>query len=615
MPGTTLVVSPLIALMKDQVDKLNRKYQIPSVSLNYELKTGRPEVYRRTLQEAVKGKFKLIFLAPERFDRRETAHLLKHLSISFAVIDEAHCISLWGHDFRPHYRKVFEFLRSVGETPILAVTATAPPAVQKDLVGTLGEGAKLIRAPSKRGNLRLHVIRVFNESEKYASLENIISKLDKPGIVYVGTHSECERVTAFLNHAGIKAIAYHGGIGQGRNKIQDAFMNDRWPVIVATCAFGMGIDKDNIRFIIHFRFPGSPEVYYQEIGRAGRDGRKADCILLFDPGDIELQEHFLQQGYPSKKQFSGVWETLSPKISKTARDLALQADLTLSQVQNMIIHLLERKLVWEERGDTETRYKRRRMALSSFELREFDKVRRWRLNALGKMLAYSETDECLMAFLCNYLGDHETENCGCCSNCKNYQYGSYKEITPGVRTFEEEWHPMLKPSLPFHKGGICLDYYKNGEVGNAVAKDKYSPRRTYRDSLAFYAASVIEKDYPIAEIDFLCSIPGSAPVDKMAKVARALADRLGLPCKKVLERIGQPRAQKSIRTKADKRNNVKNTFSVGDPRTIRGRTILLVDDIYDSGWTFRECARVLCQAGAKEVHIFALVRTQHVDNL
>ncbi len=612
--GTTLVFSPLIALMKDQIDALNRKFNIPSVSLNHEFLTADPQGYEEALAALAQGRYKIVFIAPERLDARRDMEILRRMRTSLVVVDEAHCISLWGHDFRPHYRRVLDFAHSLGEVPILAVTATAPPAVEQDIARQLGEGAQVIRASSYRDNLRLHVIRVKGMGQKYAALEQIIGKLQGSGIVYVGTHEECERTTAFLNFAGIRSKYYHAGLKKGRSEIQEGFMQDRWPVTVATCALGMGVDKPNLRFIIHFRFPSCPEIYYQEIGRAGRDRKPADCILLFDPKDVRLQEHFLDVGYPTPAQVQAVARALSSEEPKRPRQVALETELSTEQVNNILFHLVDQGVVRTAAREGEgylLGVSRRRMP----DLAEFEHVRAQRIKCLQRMIDYSRTKGCLMEYLCRYLGDSESQACGHCSTCKGYPYDSYLQLTPKVKRFQKEWRPSLEASGRYHAGGFCLDYYSETTVGTVVAQDKYGTKTGFRQWLVDYAKDVIQEKYPLGDIDLVCSVPSTKKRNIVRGMAKRLAESLHLPYLEPLSKTRSTEPQKAMRTRAQKQDNIKGAFQLLEPEAVEGKTILLVDDIYDSGWTLRECARTLSKAKPGAVHIFTLVRTQHIDDL
>ena len=292
-PGLTLVVSPLIALMKDQVDALNQN-GIPATFVNSSL--GWAEMHRRLVDM---GRHRLVYVAPERFKSKWFLSSLRRTGVSLFVVDEAHCISMWGHDFRPDYMLLTEMLDLLGRPQVMACTATATPEAREDIGRQLGlKDPTVIVRGFARENLTLAVRRTGTHAEKLARTLEIL-KEHPTGIVYCSTRSNTERVAAKLMAEGVSCIAYHGGLeDQERRRAQDLFIRGGVPVAVATNAFGMGIDRPDLRTIIHWDIPGSIEAYYQEAGRAGRDGRPARCELLFSHADVRTQEFFIQEGGP-----------------------------------------------------------------------------------------------------------------------------------------------------------------------------------------------------------------------------------------------------------------------------------------------------------------------------
>jgi len=282
LPGTTLVISPLIALMKDQLEGLPPAIEKRATTINSTLEIT--EV-RERLARTARGGYKLIYAAPERLRQRPFLHALAQTGVSLLVIDEAHCVSLWGHDFRPDYRFIARAAHELGDPTVLAMTATAPPAIQDEIVAQLGHMVR-VNVDVHRPNLRLEVMGLRNDDDKQQALLKAIGELDGSGIVYANSRAKCEELAAMLRHQGQNAIHYHAGMEKtNRAAAQDRFMSDRARVVVATIAFGMGIDKSDIRFIVHYHTPKSLESYYQEAGRAGRDGLPARCILFHSPSD------------------------------------------------------------------------------------------------------------------------------------------------------------------------------------------------------------------------------------------------------------------------------------------------------------------------------------------
>ena len=283
----TLVISPLIALMQDQLDGLPPAVYPQATLINSSLDFA--ELSRR-LDGIRSGAYRLIYAAPERLRQQEFLRLLQRVGLSLVVVDEAHCVSVWGHDFRPDYlfiRKALEILQEANEPPtLLALTATATIAMQTEIAAQLGRVLEPITASVFRPNLRLEVIPCANADEKMRRLATICRDSPGPGIIYANSRDRCERLAAVLKRQGLSASFYHAGLDrETRRATQESFMLDRTRIMVATVAFGMGVDKSNVRFVAHFTLPESLEAYTQEAGRAGRDGKPSRCVLLTAPSD------------------------------------------------------------------------------------------------------------------------------------------------------------------------------------------------------------------------------------------------------------------------------------------------------------------------------------------
>jgi len=290
--GTTIVVSPLIALMKDQVDGLHQ-YGIKATFLNSSLTSAE---YRQRFEAVGRGDVELLYVAPERFTPSFMS-FLKGVDIRLLAIDEAHCLSQWGHDFRPDYLRLGKVRVALGCPTTMALTATATPEVQKDIVETLGIETRPFIQGFDRENLILEVVDVDGKKHKDGLLQDLV--LPGPSLVYCATRKNVERASNALREAGVRAGMYHAGFSpEDRTRVQDDFMNGRVPVVVATNAFGMGIDKRDIRNIVHYDMPGTVEAYYQEIGRAGRDGRMSRAVLLHNGGDRRIHEFFIDNSHP-----------------------------------------------------------------------------------------------------------------------------------------------------------------------------------------------------------------------------------------------------------------------------------------------------------------------------
>lgn len=362
--GVSVVISPLIALMQDQVDALNAR-GIAATFINSSLT---PEESSARLRALARGETKIVYVAPERFANRQFAALFAQLDIYLLAVDEAHCVSQWGHDFRPDYLAVREYIALLPKRPIVAAfTATATPEVKDDIIERLAlkEPAVFVRG-FDRPNLKFFVRAGLKKQERLVEALRIAQSIPGSGIIYAITRKETEQLAKFLKENGIKAAAYHAGMpGDKRSKIQSEFMENRFKVIVATIAFGMGVDKADIRFVIHVGMPSSPEGYYQEAGRAGRDGEKAFCILLHSKSDASLHNFFIMGGRKDMLAQGKSWD-----------DVQLVTDIKYAR--------------------------------------------------LGKMKEYVEQNTCRRKLLLEYFGDPavqtQSANCGGCDVCLEYKW-------------------------------------------------------------------------------------------------------------------------------------------------------------------------------------------------
>lgn len=309
--GVTLVISPLISLMKDQVDTLC-SLGLPSAFINSSL--SQKEVWER-IRDAGLGKYKILYVAPERLDSEHFLEIISSVDISQVAVDEAHCISQWGHDFRPSYRSIAPFIKRLSKRPVVtAFTATATEEVNRDIVSLLSfKNSSVFVLGFNRSNLSFSVVR--GENKKDFIMNFLAVNPGQSGIIYAATRKEVDNLYALLSQKGYEAGRYHAGLGDDdRRKTQEAFIYDDIKVMVATNAFGMGIDKSNVRYVIHYNMPKNMEAYYQEAGRAGRDGDPGRCVLLFSPQDILLQKFLIEQTISSPERKAGEYKKLQTMI-------------------------------------------------------------------------------------------------------------------------------------------------------------------------------------------------------------------------------------------------------------------------------------------------------------
>jgi ATP-dependent DNA helicase RecQ len=436
-PGLTLVISPLIALMKDQVDDLVAR-GIDAAYINSSL--SRPE--REARYAAVRtGAYKLLYVTPERFRKPDFVELIRARRIDLLAVDEAHCISAWGHDFRPDYTRLREFRALLGNPTTIALTATATPKVQGDIITQLGlqrAAVGFFHEGIDRPNLFLHVEETWGEKQKLEFMLAQHRQRPGNGIVYFALIKSLESASALLQRAGIPHLRYHGDLGAGaRKRVQDTFMQGENHLVLATNAFGMGIDKENIRYVVHAEVPGTLEAYYQEIGRAGRDGLPSTCTLLYDEQDLLIQMDFIKWNNPGAAFYERLYHFLIEDL-EAVNALGLEGLKEKLHFKNRHDYRLETALGMLDRYDvTEGDLESKNLVVRS-ELPEaltdqegLDGKLKFEQKQLYTMVQYAKAGGCRKAFIHEYFGLPHAEQCAACDRCLALRHGSLGDA-PGI---------------------------------------------------------------------------------------------------------------------------------------------------------------------------------------
>lgn len=608
-PGTTIVFSPLIALMRDQVIKLQEKW-IAAEYINYQ---QTQEEQEEIFGKLVAGKVKILYISPERIDNDMWRENLKKIHISFLVVDEAHCISVRWHDFRPHYRRIVEIIKLLPDnTPVLAVTATATKDVEEDIKKQLWWDKIIsIRGNLLRHNLKLSVQKCNSFEEKFLWLGNNINKLKGHGIIYTWTVKDTMIYAEWLNCVWIPSVYYNGRMeGEERQKIEKWLMNNEWKCVVSTNALWMWMDKSDLRFIIHTQITQSPVHYYQELWRAGRDGEISDIILLRnEKEDTKLPMSFINGSKPPIREYEKVINILKKqRLGMIA--VVKEANLKQTAVENILNDLVDQKIIIRNLKDKKYEYV---PGASNFDPSSFDTLRQRKIEELDKIIKYTEDPVCRMQYLCHYLGDTSADVCGICDICDPKSLTKEEEtITMQmVEDFFDNLFPEIETESWIMTTWYASSFYWTSDVGAMIHESKYNSWWDFPSILVQKVINAYRKFGKISP-DIVLFVPPTESWDLVKNFAEKVAKGLKIPIGYGIVKTRKTDPQKIFKTNHLKWSNVKDAFSY-EWESLEGKSVLLIDDIFDSGKTLKEIGIILKKNWAKIVYPLVIAKTVGAD--
>lgn len=609
--GLTLVVSPLLALMENQraaAEKLGLKCEC----LNSTVGDLRDSI----IDDICRDKVDLVLITPETLFSKDVQANLPKMKIGMFVVDEVHCISDWGHDFRLEYFRLKEIIHNFSDSvSVLGTTATASDRVIEDLKEQFGEDVYVSRGHLLRKNLAIQILNMPSKVARYAWLIENIPTLPGTGIIYCLTKKDCETLASFLVENNISAMPYYSGDESKNQYALNKFLKNEIKVLVATVKLGMGFDKGDVSFIVHFQMPGNIVSYYQQIGRAGRQIDKAYIFLMFGQEDKDIHEYFIEKAFPTEWELKKVFETirLSEKgISKN--QIFSHVNIAGNRLEKALQFLLQDGYVYKDaskyfgvgktfvyRGDY------------------YEGIRNVRYAEMHSMLDLVNIQGCINRHLVNILNDNTEETCGCCEQCA----GKIRpeEVSLAAQTLAADFlhrqqviiEPRKRWAMGFGKAGnsiirpvnqkgICLSVYGDPGYGELVQKGKYE-NAGFAEVLVDAGAEVLRPIIQQNNVRYITCIP-SLRSQSVQDYAQRLAGKLGLRFLPLLTKIGNCQ-QKTNENSYYQCNCAWESFEVSNNVDVPDK-LILVDDIVDSRWTVTVCGYKLCQRGATWVFPFAL---------
>lgn len=621
--GFTIVISPLIALMSNQIEQAE-KVGLVARTMN----SNNRDDWDQIEVELINNMVDILIISPEHLNNdefRENFLMKVAKSIGLFVVDEAHCISDWGHDFRPDYRRIVAILKLLPLTvPVLATTATANDRVIEDIISQLGDNLEVIRGPLTRESLSIDVVKLGYKEERMAWIEDNIKNLEGTGIIYCLTKADCKLVEKWLIELGITCKRYDGDLGgEERAEIAGLFMANEIKVLVATTAFGMGVDKSDISFVIHFQKPANIVSYYQQIGRAGRGISSAKAILLTGFEDDDINTYFIESAFPTEAEMISIVKCCVREREGGPREFEIEKETGLKKgkLEKCLKYLIVEGAI----------YKENRQYFKSADkwhpdLEKAEQITQQRKNELERMNDYINTDQCYMKFIAEELNDSTAVECGKCSICDDKMklpHSVSKESLEHARYFLKHDYYIIEPRKQWPPGekinntnkikeemrmqpGPVLSNYSDCEYGRLVRECKYQ-RGEFSGELIEVSCERLTKFIAENNITWITYIPSLNHPHLVKDFAESIALHFQLPIKDAIIKVRNTVEQKTLINSVQQFQNAYGSFECTD-EVLEGN-VLLIDDMVDSRWTLTVCSYKLLENGANEVYPFALSNT------
>jgi len=627
--GPTLLISPLLALMRNQIEAAER-IGINAATIN----SSNKEDWDRIERKIHDGAIDVLLISPERLSNESFRRsVLDRIAdrVGLFVVDEAHCISDWGHDFRPDYQRITRIVQAMpGNVPVLATTATANDRVVDDVVQQIGPDMNVSRGPLARSSLRLQNIKMQSPTDRMAWLAEHVPTLSGSGIIYTLTVRDAQNIAEWLQSQGVNVRAYSGRRNnETRQELEQALLNNEVKALVATVALGMGFDKPDLGFVIHYQRPGSVVHYYQQVGRAGRDGNTAYGVLLHGKEDDDIIDYFIRSSFPVEANVHRVLNVLDDaQDGLKVRGIEQQVNMKQSDIRQVLKFLS----VQEQSPVEKSGSRWYRTPVSCAPDREKVKaIKAIRRAEQEEMQRYMEHDGCLMAFLQSALDDPHASPCGICAGCADEPLipeQTPQDVAQAAATFLQRSEMPIKPrkrwpytdslssygwksTMADHvraEEGRALSIWGDAGWGKMVKEGKYENGR-FSDRLVQAAKNMIQQRWKPAPMpEWVTCVPSNNRPELVPNYAARLAQALNLPFVACVQKVKANRPQKQMENSEQQTSNLDGVFAVDDSQVHAG-PVLLVDDTVDSRWTLTITAALLKEAGAGPVYPFALAKT------